>query len=84
MDFGLLVLEDWSKSFRKKRAYLIEVKIHIIEDVMLNKVREQYYGPLLDLYISRVKEGIVEGIDERWYVLQRVSSYLSLIEDNVQ
>lgn len=84
MDFGLLVLEDWSKSFRKKRAYLIEVKIHIIENIMLNIVREQYYGPLLYLDISRVKEGIVEGIDERWYILQRVSSYLSLIEDNVQ
>ncbi len=84
MDLRLLVLEDWSKSFRKKRAYLIEVKIHIIENIMLYIVREQYYGPLLDLDISRVKEGIVEGIDERWYILQRVSSYLSLIEDYVQ
>lgn len=84
MDFRLLILEDWSKSFRKKRAYLIEVKVHIIENVMLYIVREQYYGPLLDLDISRVKEGIVKGIDERWYILQRVSSYFSLIEDYVQ
>lgn len=76
-------MEDWSKSFRKKRAYLIEVKVHIIEDIMLYIMGKQYYGPLLDLDISRVKEGIVEGIDERWYILQRVSSYLSLIEDNV-
>ena len=45
---------------------------------------EEYDGFFLDFDIPRVKEGIVEGIDEWWHVLQRIASDFCLIEDYVQ
>ena len=64
MDFRLLILDDRSQSFYENRAYLIEVEVNIVEDALLEIMGEQYDGSFLDFDIPRVKEGIVEGIDE--------------------
>jgi len=64
VDFRLLILDDRSQSFYENRAYLIEVEVNIVEDALLEIMGEQYDGSFLDFDIPRVKEGIVEGIDE--------------------
>lgn len=38
MDLGLLVLDDRPESFHQNRAYLIEVKVDIVEDILLQIV----------------------------------------------
>jgi hypothetical protein len=64
VNLGLLVLEDGSQSLHQNRAYLIEVKVHVVEDVVLQVVGEKNDSSFFHFDVSGVQKGIVKGIDQ--------------------